>query len=70
MRLSVTPKMQPYPQFGMRALSRIEAHLVVSQEWILLQVHVLKRRDLYIELAYTRHKLHQSQISTIHNHHE
>ena len=62
--------MRPYPQFGTKASSGIEAHLVVSQEWISLQVHVLKRRDIYTELAYTRHKLHQSHISTIHNHHE
>ena len=62
--------MRPYPQFGTKASSGIEAHLVVSQEWISLQVHVLKRRDIYIELAYTRHKLHQSHISTLHIHQE
>ena len=43
LRKGVTPKMQPYPQFGTKASSGIEAHLVVSQEWISLQVHVLKR---------------------------
>ncbi|KAI4975350.1 hypothetical protein ZWY2020_048957, partial [Hordeum vulgare] len=29
--------MRPYPQFGTKASSGIEAHLVVSQEWISLQ---------------------------------
>ena len=62
--------MQSYPQFGTGASSGIEAHLVVSLEWISLQVHVLKRRDIHRELAYTRHKLHQSHNSTLHKHHE
>ena len=43
----VTPKMRSYPYFGTRASSGIEAHLVVSQEWISLQVHVLKRWDIW-----------------------
>ena len=39
----VTPKMRSYPYFGTRASTGIEAHLIVLQEWISLQVHVKKR---------------------------
>ncbi|KAI5000705.1 hypothetical protein ZWY2020_010664 [Hordeum vulgare] len=39
----VMRKMRSYPYFGTRALTGIETHFVVSQEWISLQVHLLKR---------------------------
>jgi len=37
------PRCDPILIFGAMALTWIEAHLVVSQEWISLQVHVKKR---------------------------